>query len=253
MEIALPKTLIVVPTYNEAENIERLVSALLSLPVPDLSILIVDDNSPDGTGKIADSLAAQQPERVYVIHREGKQGLGTAYLQGFRWALERGYEAIGQMDADFSHNPDDVPRLLAALDRADAVIGSRYVTGGRLDERWSIWRRLLSWWANRVWVGLILNSPVHDNTGGFRMWRRETLLGMDLDRIRSNGYVFQVEITYLALRLGYRFAEVPIYFADRKYGRSKMGLRIQLEAAIGVLKVRHRYRSLTAAQRARHA
>lgn len=249
----MPKTLIVVPTYNEAENIERLVSALLSLPVPDLSVLIVDDNSPDGTGTIADRLVAQHPERVYVIHRAGKQGLGTAYVQGFRWALARGYEAIGQMDADFSHDPNDVPRLLAVLKDCDAVIGSRYVEGGKLDERWSIWRKLLSWWANRIWVGIILHSPVRDNTGGFRMWRRETLIGMDLDRVRSNGYVFQVEMTYLALRLGYKFAEVPIYFADRKYGRSKMGLRIQLEAAIGVLGVWLRYHRLTAEQRAQHA
>jgi dolichol-phosphate mannosyltransferase len=253
VEIALPKTLIVVPTYNEAENIERLVSALLDLPVPDLSVLIVDDNSPDGTGIIADKLAAQHPKRVHVIHRAGKQGLGTAYVQGFRWALAHGYEAIGQMDADFSHDPNDVPRLLAALESCDAVIGSRYVKGGKLDERWSIWRRLLSWWANRVWVGVILRSPVRDNTGGFRMWRRETLIGMDLDRVRSNGYVFQVEITYLALRLGYKFVEVPIYFADRKYGHSKMGLRIQLEAALGVFKVRNRYHHLTPAQRAQHA
>jgi dolichol-phosphate mannosyltransferase len=253
VEIALRKTLIVVPTYNEAENIERLVAALLNLPILDLSVLIVDDNSPDGTGKIADALAAQHPERVHVMHRTGKQGLGTAYVQGFRWALAHGYQAIGQMDADFSHNPKDVPRLLEALERADAVIGSRYVPGGKLDERWSLWRRLLSWWANRVWVGVILGSPVRDNTGGFRMWRRETLLGMDLDRVRSNGYIFQVEITYLALRLGYTFAEVPIYFADRKYGKSKMGLRIQLEAALGVFKVRNRYRHLTAAQRAQHA
>lgn len=249
----MPKTLIVVPTYNEAENIARLVDALLNLPVENLSVLVVDDNSPDGTGKIADELAVQHPNRLHVLHREGKQGLGTAYVKGFRWALANGYEAIGQMDADFSHDPNDVPRLLAALESSDAVIGSRYVQGGRLDERWSIWRRLLSWWANRVWVGTILRSPVRDNTGGFRLWRRETLIGMDLDRVRSNGYIFQVEITYLALRLGYKFTEVPIYFADRKYGQSKMGLKVQLEAALGVFKVRNRYHALTAAQRGTQA
>lgn len=246
----MSKTIVVVPTYNEIENLPLLVEVLLNLPVPELEVLVVDDNSPDGTGKKADELSAASSGRVHVMHREGKQGLGTAYVQGFRWALERDADLIIQMDCDFSHDPNDVPRLVEAAKTVDAVIGSRYTKGGRLDERWSFWRRLLSWWANRVWVGTILGSPVRDNTGGFRAWRRKTLIGMDLNRVRSNGYIFQVEITYLAHRLGYKFTEVPIYFADRRYGQSKMGLKIQIEAALGVFRVRRRFGKLTPADRA---
>jgi dolichol-phosphate mannosyltransferase len=245
----MPKIIVVVPTFNECDNIKLLAARLMELPVAGIEMLIVDDNSPDGTGKIADELAAANP-CIHVLHRAGKQGLGTAYVQGFTWALKAGADLVLQMDADFSHDPAYIPELVKATDHADAVIGSRYVKGGRLDERWSIWRRLLSWWANRVWVGTVLRTPVRDNTGGFRAWRRATLLGMNLDRVRSNGYIFQVEMTYIALRLGYKFAEIPIYFADRKYNESKMGLKVQLEAALGVFALAVRHRSLTPAHRA---
>lgn len=244
----MDKVIVVVPTYNEAENLQNLTTELLSLPIPDLEVLIVDDNSPDGTGKIADQLATES--RIHVLHRAGKQGLGTAYVQGFKWALAHGADVIIQMDADFSHAPRYIPDMLAALMGHDTVIGSRYAKGGKLDERWSIWRRLLSWWANSVWVHMILRTPVHDNTGGFRAWKRTTLIGMDLDRIRSNGYIFQVELTYLACRLGYTFQEVPIYFQDRRYGKSKMGLNIQIEAALGVFGLWWRYHRLTRVMRA---
>jgi dolichol-phosphate mannosyltransferase len=244
----MDKVVIVVPTFNEAENVRKLTAELLALPVPGLEVLIVDDNSPDGTGKIVDELASDG--RVHVLHRAGKQGLGTAYLQGFKWALAYGADVLMQMDADFSHAPRYIPDMLAALPGYDAVIGSRYAKGGKLDERWSIWRKLLSWWANSVWVHMILRTPVHDNTGGFRAWKRATLIGMDLDRVRSNGYIFQVELTYLAYRLGYTFQEVPIYFQDRRYGKSKMGLNIQIEAALGVFGLWWRYHRLTRVMRA---
>jgi dolichol-phosphate mannosyltransferase len=250
MESFMSKVVIVVPTYNEAENITNLVNQLLSLPVEGIEVLVVDDNSPDGTGKIADDLAVQYNERVNVMHRAGKMGLGTAYVQGFKWALEHGADVIMQMDADFSHDPKYIPAMLDAIEEVDAVIGSRYTKGGKLDERWGIERRLLSWWANSVWVRGILRTPVADNTGGFRVWQRNTLIGMNLNRIRSNGYIFQVEITYIALRLGYTFREVPIYFADRKYGKSKMGLKIQIEAALRVFQVWVRHHSLKPADRA---
>ena len=246
----MSKVVVIVPTYNEAENLPKLAQEVLALPVPGIELLVVDDNSPDGTGKIADDLAAQTGGRVHVLHRAGKQGLGTAYVQGFKWAIQYGADVVVQMDADFSHPPSAIPDMVTRLETCDTVIGSRYTKGGRLDERWSIGRRLLSWWANSVWVHFILRTPVADNTGGFRAWRRTTLIGMDLDRIRSNGYVFQVEITYIALRLGYKFSEVPIYFADRKYGKSKMGLKIQIEAALRVFQVWWRHHNLNPSMRA---
>ncbi len=244
----MDKIIVVVPTFNEAENLPKLAAELLALPVAGLELLVVDDHSPDGTGQIADDLAAST-ERVHVLHRAGKLGLGTAYILGFKWALAHDADVVIQMDADFSHSPSAIPVMLAKLGECDSVIGSRYVAGGKLDEHWSIWRRLLSWWANEVWVRTILRTPVHDNTGGFRVWKRDTLIGMNLDRVRSNGYIFQVEITYIALRLGYSFREVPIYFQDRRYGQSKMGLRIQLEAALRVFQVWWRFRGLNATMR----
>jgi dolichol-phosphate mannosyltransferase len=245
----MPKTIVVVPTYNEKTNIPLLIDELLALPVESIEVLIVDDNSPDGTGKIADEIAAAKSGRVHVMHRAGKLGLGTAYVQGFKWALANGADIVMQMDADFSHDPKAIPSILDAIKDCDAVIGSRYTKGGKLDERWGFHRRLLSWWANSVWVRGILRTPVKDNTGGFRAWRRHTLIGINLDRVRSNGYIFQVEITYLALRLGYKFREVPIYFADRKYDKSKMGLKVQIEAALRVFQVWLRHHHLTPADR----
>lgn len=234
---------IVIPTYNEAENLPRLVSALFNLGLEDLKILVVDDNSPDGTGEIASELCRQFPGRVDVMRRGGKLGLGSAYIQGFQHVLEGGADAVVQMDADFSHPPDKIPALINALQDSDVAMGSRYVPGGAVDRNWPVWRKGLSAFGN-LYARVILNLPVQDATGGFRIWRRETLLGMPLERVRSNGYAFQVEMAYIAHRLGYKFREIPIYFADRCWGASKMSFRIQKEAAIRVWQMLAEYRSL---------
>ena len=234
---------IVIPTYNEAENLPKLVSALFSQPVPNLKALIVDDNSPDGTGRIADELVSRYPDRLSVLHRSEKQGLGRAYLQGFQTAFEAGAEAVGEMDADFSHPPEKMPALATAIENHDAVLGSRYVPGGKLDENWPLWRKGLSSFGN-IYARTILSLSVRDVTGGYRLYRKETLQAMPLHRVRSNGYVFQVEMTYLAHLCGFHFHEIPIYFADRKWGQSKMSLRIQLEAALRVWQVKLAYRDL---------
>lgn len=235
---------IVVPTYNEADNLAEIAGAIWQLPIPDLRLLIVDDSSPDGTGQLAEDLAAKRPGRLSVIHRAGKLGLGSAYIEGFQAALRSGAQAIGQMDADFSHRPSYLPGFMTALESADLVVGSRYVPGGSVDEDWGIGRVLLSWWGN-FYARTILRMRVMDSTGGFRVWRRETLAGIPLERIRSNGYVFQVEMAYVAQQLGYRIAEVPIHFEDRRIGQSKMSLRIQVEAALRVWQVLLMHRALT--------
>lgn len=242
------KLTVVIPTYNEAENLEAIAAELWALPIPDLKILVVDDASPDGTGKIADDLAAAHPSRLSVIHRRGKLGLGSAYITGFKTALAGDAEAIAQMDADFSHDPNYLPEFMEKIETADAVFGSRYVPGGKLDERWGFGRVLLSAFGN-LYARLILGLPIKDATGGYRLWRRETLQGMPLDSIRSNGYVFQVEMSYVAQKLGFRLIESPIYFEDRRIGQSKMTLRIQLEAAYRVWHVRYLHRNLSASQR----
>jgi dolichol-phosphate mannosyltransferase len=239
---------IVIPTYNEADNLSPLASQLWALPVPDLKLLVVDDGSPDGTGEIAEHLASHNPDRMGVIHRSGKLGLGTAYLTGFKRALMEGAQAVGQMDADFSHAPEYLPEFLRRLEHADVVLGSRYVEGGSLDERWGIGRVLLSWFGN-AYARRILGLRILDTTGGYRVWRRETLQGMPLDSIRSNGYVFQVEMAYVAQRLGYHLVESPIHFEDRRIGQSKMSFRIQLEAAIRVWQVLLLHRNLRPADR----
>ncbi len=233
---------IIIPTYNEAENLPRIVPVLMDLPLQ-LNLLVVDDGSPDGTGEIAEELSRTYRGRIEVIHREGKLGLGTAYLRGFKHALESGAEMIGQMDADFSHEPQKLLELVAALEDCDMSLGSRYIPGGGLDERWPLWRQGLSKFGN-LYARAILGLPFKDVTGGFRLWRRATLEGIPLDSIRSNGYIFQVEMAYVAHKLGYRFKEVPIMFADRRWGVSKMSLRIQLEAALRVWSLLWRYRSL---------
>ncbi len=235
---------IVIPTYNEADNLAEITRALWELPIPGLRLLVVDDASPDGTGELAEDLAATHPARLAVIHRQGKLGLGSAYIAGFEAALESDAEAVGQMDADFSHRPSYIPAFMDALESADLVLGSRYVPGGSVDENWGVGRVLLSWWGN-FYARTILHMRVMDSTGGFRIWRREALAGMPLDRIRSNGYVFQVEMAYVAQRLGYRIAEVPIHFEDRRIGQSKMSLRIQIEAALRVWQVLAMHRGLT--------
>jgi len=221
----------VIPTYNEAENLPKLVSALFALPMPDLRILVVDDNSPDGTGQLAEDLAKEHPGRISVLHRPGKMGLGSAYIQGFQRALADGAEAVLQMDADFSHPVDRIPVLAQTLNDYDFVIGSRYIQGGAVDTNWPVWRKWLSGFGN-VYARTILGMQIRDVTGGFKLWCAATLQRMPLERIRSNGYIFQVEMNYVATRLGFRSAEIPIYFADRRWGKSKMNFRIQIEAAL---------------------
>lgn len=244
---------VVLPTYNEAENLPRMVQALLALELSGarLSILVVDDASPDGTGKLADDLAAKFPGRVGVLHRKGKEGLGKAYLAGFERALAEGAQLVLQMDCDFSHPPRFVPILIAALPGADMVLGSRFAPGGKVDENWAWYRKLLSWFANSVYVRVILGSTLRDMTGGFRLWRAETLRGMDIQRrIAANGYVFQVEMAYVAERLGFAIKEVPIEFPDRAAGESKMSVGIQIEAARRTWEVRKRHKRLQRSDRA---
>jgi dolichol-phosphate mannosyltransferase len=221
---------IVIPTYNEAKNITAMVAALRALPFSDLSIFIVDDNSPDGTGAVADELAAIPANRLTVIHRPGKFGLGTAYQAGFRAAIARRTDAIAQLDCDFSHPPDALIRMAELLDSYDVVVGSRYVPGGGLDKRWDIGRKLLSRWAV-FYAKAILGLKVHDPTAGFKLWRRDTLIGIDLNRVHSNGYVFLVEMAYVTQKLGYRVCEIPITFEERQTGESKMSMGVKIEAA----------------------
>ncbi len=244
MQTPAKKLTVVIPTYNEANNVEPMTQALLNLLLPDLDILIVDDESPDGTGAIADGLAAHYPGRVNVMHRAGLRGLGRAYIDGFRWALAHGADYVVQMDCDFSHSPAYIPQFLEQIETCDVVIGSRYVAGGKTDERWEWGRWFLSWWANSIYTRVILGCKVKDATAGFKCWRRETLQGIDLSRIHSQGYVFQVEMAYVAERLGYRAVEIPIYFEDRRIGQSKMTVPVKIEAALRVWEVRWRHRRL---------
>ncbi len=229
---------LVLPTYNEAGNVEAVVAeALANLP-GDARLLIVDDSSPDGTGAIADRLAAAHAGRVEVLHRPAKGGLGPAYLAGFRRALEAGAGFVLEMDADFSHDPRDLPRLLAAAADADLVIGSRYVPGGGV-AAWSAGRRLLSR-GGSAYARAVLQVPVRDLTGGFKCFRREVLEGIDLDTVAAKGYAFQVEMTYRAFQCGFRVAEIPIVFRDRREGISKMTGAIAAEAAWRVPWLRYR-------------
>lgn len=226
--------LVVIPTYNEAENLQPMISALFSLYPEGLNILVVDDNSPDGTGEIADNLQQEYPGKIEVIHRSGKLGLGSAYIRGFQFGLSQGYEMIGQMDADFSHPPEKIKELTEAVSGgADVALGSRYIPGGSLDKDWPAWRKFLSGFGN-LYARTILNLPIKDVTGGFKVWSRRMLEKMPLGRIRSNGYIFQVEMIYVATKLGCVTKEIPFYFADRKLGESKMSFRIQVEAALRV-------------------
>ena len=237
------RTTVILPTYNEAENLPGMFSALLALPL-DLHLLVVDDNSPDGTGRIADELAAKNPRKISVIHRAGKLGLRTAYLEGIQFALGSGAEAITQMDSDFSHEPARLVAMTEALQAGtDVALGSRYVPGGGVDKNWPLWRKSLSAFGN-FYARTILGFNLRDVTTGYRLWRAETLREMPLSRIQSNGYIFLVEMAYMAHCLEYQFAQVPIYFADRRWGKSKMSLKIQLEAALRVWQVRWNYRDL---------
>jgi dolichol-phosphate mannosyltransferase len=226
----VPAAWLILPTYNEAENIEAIVAAAL----PQLAeaadrhtILIVDDDSPDGTGRIADRLAQEHSE-VRVLHRARKQGLGRAYLAGFGMALENGADLILEMDSDFSHDPEDIPRLIAAAGAADLVLGSRYVPGGGV-ANWGFIRRALSW-GGSAYARIILGVPVRDLTGGFKCFHRRVLEALDLDQVHADGYGFQIELTYRAVQAGFTVAEVPITFRERRIGQSKMTARIALEA-----------------------
>jgi len=228
--------LICLPTYNERENLERMADALVPVLGSVGDVLVIDDASPDGTGAIADRLAAEHPN-VRVLHRPGKQGLGRAYLDGFRYALAHDYARIVQMDCDFSHDPAAVPALLAAVDRgADLALGSRYVRGGRVSD-WGLGRRLISR-AGCLYARVILTAPVHDLTGGFKCFRREVLEALDLDAVAAQGYSFQIETTYRALAQGFRVVEVPITFCERERGSSKMSSAIVLEAVRSVPSLR---------------
>lgn len=223
-------TLVVVPTYCERENLPRLVPAILEQG-DDLHILVVDDASPDGTGKVAEEFAERRPGRVFVLHRGGKEGLGPAYIAGFRWALERGYGRICQMDADLSHPPHSLPALIAAsrAEGVDFVIGARYVGGNVTVVNWPITRLLISYFGS-VYARVVTGLPVTDATGGFNLFHRRVLQDIDIGRIRSTGYAFQIELKLRAWRRGFRFVEVPIIFTERDQGTSKMSKKIVLEA-----------------------
>lgn len=220
------RVLVVVPTYNERVNVPLIVPAILGQD-PRIEVLVVDDSSPDGTGELADQLAAENP-RVHVLHRSQKEGLGKAYIAGFRWALDHGYDLIFEMDADFSHDPRFLPTFLDAIQDADLVIGSRYKTGVNVIN-WPISRLLLSLGANQ-YARLVTGLPLADSTGGFKCFRRRVLEAIPLERVRSNGYAFQIEMSYLAWRKGFRLKEIPIVFTDRVEGQSKMNRKIVREA-----------------------
>lgn len=229
-------TLVIIPTYNEKENVERIIRKVFSFEHP-FHILIVDDGSPDGTADIVKGLMQEFPKRLHILEREGKQGLGTAYIAGFRFGIEKKYDFIFEMDADFSHNPEDLIRLRqACIDGADFAIGSRYVKGGNV-ENWPKKRVMMSYFAS-VYVNAILWMGIRDCTAGFKCYRREVLEAVELDKIRFIGYAFQIEMKYKAQRLGFKAAEVPITFIDRQFGESKMSMGIFKEAFWGVLRMR---------------
>jgi dolichol-phosphate mannosyltransferase len=227
--------IVIIPTYNERENITRIIPAVLSQD-PALEVLVVDDGSPDGTGALVDAIAAENP-RVHAIHRSGKLGLGTAYVAGFRWALERDYELVFEMDADFSHNPERLPAFLEAIKSADLVLGSRYQNGQINVVNWPISRLFLSYSAN-IYARRVTGLRVFDATGGFKCFRRRVLESIDLGDVKSNGYAFQIEMTYRAWKKGFRIVEIPIVFVDRTEGSSKMSKKIVREAVWMVWRLR---------------
>lgn len=239
--------LVVIPTYNEVNNLESMARALFELGIKGLAILVVDDESPDGTGVLADQLCQRYPDRFHCLHRVGKRGLGRAYVDGFRWALAHGADPIIQMDADFSHSPAYLWKLLDEIAHHDVVIGSRWTTGGKVDEQWGVERYLLSNGGN-LYARTILGIRARDATAGFKCWRRAALEAIDVDRILSDGYIFQVEMTYVAERLGLRVHEIPILFEVRHTGKSKMSLAVKLEAMWRVFQVGQRHRDIRAAR-----
>jgi len=229
------RALVIVPTYNERFNIARLIPAILAQD-PSLEILVVDDASPDGTGAIVDGIATNNA-RVHVIHREGKLGLGTAYIAGFRWALERKYDLVFEMDADFSHNPERLPEFLEAIRASDVVLGSRYQDGHVNVVNWPMSRLFLSYAAN-IYARFVTGLPIFDTTGGFKCFRRNVLESIDLNSVKSNGYAFQIEMSYRAWKRGFRLVEIPIIFVDRAEGVSKMSKKIVREAIWMVWRLR---------------
>jgi dolichol-phosphate mannosyltransferase len=231
----LRSALVIVPTYNERENIPRLIPEILSRD-PRLEILVVDDNSPDGTGDLVTEMAAEEP-RLHILRRAGKLGLGTAYLDGFRWGLNRSYDCLFEMDADFSHDPAHLPKFLEAIDSYDVVLGSRYLHGRVTVVNWPISRLLLSYFAN-VYARWVTGLPLADATGGFKCFRREVLQAIALDRVESNGYAFQIEMSFRAWKKGFRLGEIPIMFVDRDIGESKMSKKIVREAVWRVWRLR---------------
>jgi dolichol-phosphate mannosyltransferase len=232
----LSDSLVIIPTYNEKENIEKMIHKVFSLPVP-FHLLIVDDGSPDGTGAIVKGLINEYAGKLFIEKRAGKLGLGTAYIHGFKWALQRSYEYIFEMDADFSHNPDDLIRLReACIKGADVAVGSRYVSGGNV-ANWPLGRIMMSYFAS-VYARIVLWVNIKDTTAGFKCYRRKVLETIDLEDIKFIGYAFQIEMKYTAKRLGFKVVEVPITFVDRKEGQSKMSSGIFKEAFFGVLQMR---------------
>lgn len=235
----MDRKVIIIPTYNEKENIEKIIRAIFSLE-GEYHVIVIEDGSPDGTGHIVRRLQDEFPDRLFMIERAGKQGLGTAYIAGFKWAILHGYDYVFEMDADFSHNPDDVPKLYRACaeEGADLAIGSRYCNGISVIN-WPIGRVIMSYYAS-VFVRKVLNMKVFDATAGFKCYRRKVLETIDLDHIRMKGYGFQIEMKYTAYRLGFKIREVPIIFVDRKEGSSKMSSSIFGEAFWGVIRMRFR-------------
>jgi dolichol-phosphate mannosyltransferase len=234
----LTKRIVVIPTYNEKENIGLMLTHVMSLN-PTIDVLVVDDNSPDGTGDLVTAQSALFPNRIHLLSRPKKEGLGRAYVAGFKWCLERSYDHIAEMDADFSHNPDDLPQLFKALDEgADLAIGSRYKTGVNV-VNWDIKRVIMSYYASR-YVKFITGLPVHDATAGFVAYKAETLTKINLNSIKFKGYAFQIEMKYNAWKKGCKIEEVPIIFTDRRRGVSKMSMGIFKEAFLGVIELRLR-------------
>ncbi len=231
----MQRALVIIPTFNESENLPRLVPSVLSRDER-LEILVVDDNSPDGTGRLAEEIAAAEP-RVHVIHRAGKLGLGTAYIAGFKWGIARKYDILFEMDADFSHDPAHLPQFLEAVQDYDLVLGSRYLHGRVTVVNWPMGRLLLSYFANS-YARWVTGLPIADATGGFKCFRRQVLEAIELDRVESNGYAFQIEMSFRAWKKGFRLGEIPIMFVDRDLGESKMSKKIVREAVWRVWRLR---------------
>ena len=242
------KYLVIIPTQNEASNLPVLVAELWALQIAGLSVLVVDGDSADGTGQIADELAQQRPDELSVLHLSARGGLRRAYIAGFNWALTHSVSYVIQMDCDFSHSPKYIPVFLESAKQADLVIGSRYISGGKMDERMGALRYLQSWWANAIYARSILDLKVSDATSGYRCWQAGALRRIDLDGIASNGYSFQIEMAYVAEKLGCQIVEIPIFFEERRIGQTKMRLSAKVEAVWRTWDMLWRYRELTPAK-----